>query len=316
MADDSWPSPAHNSRVVTDAEYEALSAPFTSDGVVGDPTQPATVTPGVGLAVSIRANTTASVRGFAWSSGPSAVNVPVAANSSGKTRTDWVVLRLDRSTWTVRAAIRQGTPGAGLPALVQNPLGGGVYEITLAQVNVPNNATGVTVTRNELYLGQSIRPSLAARPNTKPQRGELAYQTDTGKVALWNGSGWVTIYAPPSETIISTTAPGWATGWQTSVDSWLEYRNGVVTCRFGTWRRQGLDIPGTTDFRLPVEIPAAYRHPTRNIYGLAYTSGVYAARYTIYSAIGEYPGQVWLTQHAIIAGGDYIMPSTTSWTIG
>ncbi|MFJ4434611.1 hypothetical protein [Streptomyces sp. NPDC088923] len=312
MADDSWPSPAHNDRVITDSEYEILSAPGIADGVAGDPTQTAVVSAAAGLAVSIRANVTASVRGYSWTSGPSAFTLPVAANTSGKARQDWVVLRLDRSAWTVRAAIRQGTPGSGLPTLVQDAPGSGVYEITLAQVNVPNGATNVTVTRNELYAGVAIRPSSAARPNTKPKRGDLEFQTDTGKIVCWSGSGWSTVYAPPAEMIVNSVV----TGWGFSVDSWLEYRNGVVTLRLGSFIRQAGTVAGTTDIRLPVLIPDAYRHPTRNIYGLAYTSGVYPARVTVYSRIGERPGQVWLTQHAILSNGDYVMPSTISWTIG
>ncbi|MGE9696657.1 hypothetical protein ACQKFA_23240 [Streptomyces sp. CH6] len=312
MAQDSWPSPAHNNRSLTDSEYEILSAPFTGDGVVGDPTQAAVVSAAAGLAVSIRANVTASLRGFSWTSGTSAFTLPVAANTSGKTRQDWVVLRLDRSAWTVRAAIRQGTPGSGLPALVQDPPASGVYEITLAQVNVPNNATSVTVTRNELYAGVAIRPSLAARPNTKPRRGDIEFQTDTGKIVFWTGAGWSTVYAPPAEMVINATV----SGWTVSVDSWLEYRNGVVTMRLGSFLRSGGTVAGTTDIRLPVTIPAAYRHPTRNLYGIAYTTGVYPARFTVYSVIGDHPGQVWLTQHATLSRDDYVMPETLTWTIG
>ncbi|MFJ5089961.1 hypothetical protein [Streptomyces sp. NPDC088674] len=312
MAQDSWPSPAHNSRAVTDSEYEVLSAPFTGDGVAGDPTQDPVVSAAAGLAVTVRANVTASLRGFSWTSGPSAFTLPVAANTSGKERKDWVVLRLDRSAWTVRAAIRQGTPGSGLPALVQDPPSSGVYEITLAQVTVPNNATSVTVTRNELYAGVAVRPSTSARPNTKPRRGDLEYQTDTGKFVFWTGSGWSTIYAPPAEMTVNVSL----VSWTVSVDSWLEYRNGVVTLRLGTFLRASGSSTGGDDTRLPVLIPEAYRHPTRNVYGIAYQTGTSPARFTVYSKIGERPGQVWLTQHSAIRPDDYVMPETLTWTIG
>lgn len=115
MAQNSWPSPTYNARAVTDLEYEKLSARFSDDGIYGSPSDTAVVAAGVGLSVDVRANVYGSVRGRAWSSGTTAVNLPVASNSSGSTRIDWVVLRLDRSTWNVRAVIRQGTPAPAPP---------------------------------------------------------------------------------------------------------------------------------------------------------------------------------------------------------
>ncbi|WP_432091837.1 hypothetical protein [Streptomyces sp. NRRL F-5630] len=243
MAQDSWPSPAHNSRAVTDSEYEILSAPGIDDGVQGDPTQTAVVSAAAGLAVTVRANVSASVRGFSWTSGTTAFTLPVAANTSGKVRQDWVVLRLDRSTWTVRAAIRQGTPGSGLPALVQDPPTSGVYEITLAQVNVPNNATSVTVTRNELYAGVAIRPALSARPNTKPRRGDMEYQTDTGRLVLWSGSAWRTIYEDSGE----VTLTGWVSTWNAASANVAVRRNGWVNIRISVNRLSSAFLPNDSD---------------------------------------------------------------------
>ncbi|MGW3486567.1 hypothetical protein [Streptomyces sp. NPDC001054] len=243
MAQDSWPSPAHNSRAVTDSEYEILSAPGIEDGVQGDPTQTAVVSAAAGLAVTVRANVTASLRGFSWTSGTTAVNLPIAANTSGKERKDWVVLRLDRSAWTVRAAIRQGTPGSGLPALVQDPPTSGVYEITLAQVTVPNNATSVTVIRNELYAGVSVRPGTSARPNTRPRRGDLEYQTDTGRLVLWSGSAWRTVYEDSGE----VTLTGWASTWNAAGDSVAVRRTGWVNLRISINRLSSSFSPNDSD---------------------------------------------------------------------
>lgn len=115
MAQDSWPSPAHNARAVTDTEYEKIAARFSDDGVYGVPSDAAAVAAGIGLSVDVRPGVYASVRGHAWSSGTAAVNLPVAANSSGQKRIDRVVLRLDRSDWTVRAVVKPGV--AGVPGL-------------------------------------------------------------------------------------------------------------------------------------------------------------------------------------------------------
>lgn len=311
MAQDSWPSPAHNTRNVTDAEYEQMAAPFSDDGVIGDPAQDQVVTAGAGLTVTIRANVAASLRGHFWTSGATGDTLAIAANSSGQTRMDWVVLRLDRSTWTVRAAIRQGTPGAGLPALVQDPPVTGVYEITLAQVTLLSGASTVTVTRNELYLGRGIRPQLSARPNPLPGIGELHYQTDTKRVALWSGTAWNTV-ASRSD-IISAASP--LSAWSIIVEPVLELRSGVVCLRLGQFERTAGALAGTSDSRLPVLIPAAYRHSSRNIYATCYITGAQVGRVTIYPTASDWPGQVRLTQKPDIATGDHVLPGDVSWAV-
>lgn len=194
MAQDSWPNSGHNSRAVTDSEYEALAERFSDDGVYGDPSDTAVVTAGVGLSVTVASGTYASLRGHAWYSGTTDVSLTITANSSGSTRIDRVVLRLDRSDWTVAAVVRAGTAGSGAPALVQDSGDTGVYEIPLALVTVPNGATSVTVTRGELYTGSRIRPCTSTTRNPKPALGEMCFETDTQNIKSWNGSTWVSVY--------------------------------------------------------------------------------------------------------------------------
>jgi hypothetical protein len=312
VAQASWPSPAHNDREVTDLEYERLAARFSENGIYGTPADPAVVTAGVGLAVNVRADVYASVRGHAWASGSTGDTLEIAANSSGSTRIDRVVLRLDRSTWTVRAVVKTGTPGAGVPSLSQSAGDTGTYEIPLAEVTVLNGAASVTVTRKELYVGARLRPSTSTSRNPVPSPGEMCYETDTGRVRLWDGAAWVSALDDPGEVLIN--APH--TAWSNEADCVLQRRNGIVNLRLGSFKRTAGNLDAGTDSRLPAAIPAAYRHPTRDQYCMAYVTGARIARIIIYSAASERPGQVWLVNKPDISVGEFVLPSSgLSWAV-
>ncbi|MFB7162339.1 hypothetical protein [Streptomyces sp. NPDC056242] len=311
MAQDSWPSPAHNSRAVTDTEYEKIAARFSDDGIWGNPTDTAVVSAGSGLSVNVRLGLYGSVRGHAWYSGTSAVNLTIGANASGSTRVDRIVLRLDRSTWTVRAVPKAGTPGSGAPALTQQTGDTGVYEIPLARVTVLNGGSAVSVAREELYIGTRLRPCLSSARNPSPVLGEVAFETDTGRLILWNGSSWSTAYDSSG----SVSADSALSAWEITVESVLEKRSGNVHVRLGTFKRKGGALAGPTDARLPVLIPSAYRHPTRNMYAMAYITGAEVGRLTIYPANHSLAGQVWLTQKPDISNGDDVLPGAVSWVV-
>lgn len=119
----------------------------------------------------------------------------LAANSSGSPRVDLVVLRLNRSTWTVTVQVVQGTPGAGAPAATRTPSTGGgtIYEIELATVTVAAGATtlaGSTVTDKAWYLNEDgqILCESDRRPPHHP--GRSAFETDTGRWILSDGTNW------------------------------------------------------------------------------------------------------------------------------
>ncbi|MEU0458654.1 hypothetical protein ABZ322_38100, partial [Streptomyces sp. NPDC006129] len=150
---------------MTDVEYERLAARFSDNGVYGTPADAAVVSPGVGLNVTVRAGVYASVRGHGWTSGADGDTLPIAANSSGQTRIDRIVLRLTRADWTVRAVVKQGTPGAGVPSLSQSTGDTGTYEVPLAEARLLSGATSVTVTRKELYVGTRVRPCTSSTRN-------------------------------------------------------------------------------------------------------------------------------------------------------
>ncbi|MGW5126675.1 hypothetical protein ACWEQ7_21995 [Streptomyces sp. NPDC004069] len=297
---------------MTDTEYEQIAARFSDDGVYGSPSDTAVVSAGAGLAVNIRANVGASVRGHAWTSGTSTVSLPIASNTSGQTRTDRIVLRLDRTTWTVRAAVKQGTPGAGAPALTQQTGATGVYEVLLAGVTVLTGASAVTVTRGELYVGSRIRPCTSPHRNPYPITGELCYETDTGMVRVWTGTAWQLVSGGSGQVVVTASV----SGWSTISDSALEMRSGVVHLRAGAIKRSGGTLAAGTESRLPILIPAAYRHRSRDQYVLAYISGGGVARIIVYAANTDRAGQAWLKEHPQIStDGNVIPESGTSWVV-
>lgn len=313
MAQDSWPSPDHNSRFVTDTEYEKVAARFSDDGIYGTPSDTQVVTAGTGLTVTVRSGVYGSLRGHAWYSGSSDVTLSIDSNSSGSTRIDRVVLRLDRSTWNVTAAVKKGTPGSGVPALTQTTGDTGTYEIPLAEVNLLSGASSVTVARKELYTGTRIRPCTSTTRNPLPLPGEINMEMDTGRAVQWTGSSWRILSEDSGE--VNVNSP--LSAWSNEVDCILQKRNGSVHLRLGSFKRTAGTLAADDESRLPVLIPAAYRHPTRDQYGLAYVTGPSIGRFLIYSAASsDRAGQVWLVNKPSIPTGNFVLPeSGLSWVV-
>lgn len=285
MAENSWPSPGHNSRAVTDSEYEKVAARFSDDGMWGHPGDSAVVSAGVGLSVNVRANAYASLRGHAWHSGTSTVNLPVAANTSGSTRIDRIVLRLDRAAWTVRAAVLQGIPGSGAPALTQNTGDTGVYEVLLASVTVLNRAASVSVTRAELYIGSRTRPCKAANLPLNPAPGQQAYEVDTGILRLWTGSTWVVLHQDSGPINLGAGYNVWASAGG-SVGRLL---NGIVTLRIAKERVTTPLSSGASAGSMVATVPALLRPSDLNHFFPAQFSGGQSARVEVRT-----DGEVWV----------------------
>lgn len=275
MAQDSWPSPAHNARAVTDTEYEKIAARFSDDGVYGEPGDTAVVAAGAGLSVDVRPGVYASVRGHAWTSGTVAVNLAIAANASGTTRVDRVVLRLDRAAWTVRAVVKTGPPIVSwAPGLTQDTGDTGVYEIPLATVRVPPSAGSVTVTRGEQYIGTRTRPCTSTTLPLAPQPGEHAFETDTDTLRVWTGSEWAIVYQASGDVALGAGYDTW-TANGSSVGRML---SGVVTLRIAK-KRIGSALSVTdADGSLVATVPTALRPLTLNHFFGAQFSGGHAAR--------------------------------------
>jgi hypothetical protein len=244
VAEASWPSPDHNSRNVTEAEYEVIGARATDDGIDGDPTGPAVVTAGSGLQVLVKAGRTGVVRGFAWSSGSSDVPLAISANSSGQTRYDAVVLQLDRSSWNVRAVVKEGTPGAAAPPPLTRDAGDtGEWEIVLAYVGIPSGASSVTVEDRPQYIGSRVRPADNGKVPPNPAVGEILFQPNAGRWRGWTGVQYVSLYENSGEVIVS----GWTTTWSANSDSVAQLRNGWVSIRISVRRQVSVFSPNDSD---------------------------------------------------------------------
>lgn len=204
MAESSWPSPS-DGRTVDDIEHEKIGIGFGPyAGVIGDFTSPQLIYgDSSGRQFKVAADRYALVRGHIWWSGSSIVTVPIAANTSGSTRVDLVVLRLSRTTWDVNLTVIQGTPGAGNPSSTQNNGTTGVWDLQLAYVTVANNASTISAA-NVQYIGPHLDPGggrvripAASWPwATSPWAVALGteFLDATGLVVRWNGSNYDTIY--------------------------------------------------------------------------------------------------------------------------
>lgn len=191
---------------VTDAAYERLMSRVTGNGridldVAGNSlTSPIVYADSTGRQFKVRANTAYLVRGFRWESGAEGIVKALDANTSGNPRLDLVVLRLERSTFTVRLVVIKGTPAAvpTLPALTQQAVSGSSsrYEVAIASVRVAHN-TGVNapsiasgdVSVYETWLGEP--PAIGhsfARPAPKP--GAIWTEYDTGRSFVGFSSKW------------------------------------------------------------------------------------------------------------------------------
>lgn len=201
MAEDSWPSPA-DGRVVNDVGFEKLGAALGPyHGVMGDFTSPQLIYgDSSGRQIKVAADRYALVRGHIWWSGSSIFTVAIAANASGSTRVDLVVLRLDRTTWDVNLIVIAGTPGAGAPTSTTLQGTTGAWDMTLALVTVASGASTITAA-NVQYVGPHLDPGggrLRVPAFTYPW---AVWSTFLGSEVLdangvlvrWNGASYTTI---------------------------------------------------------------------------------------------------------------------------
>ncbi|MCO6011406.1 hypothetical protein NE236_41300 [Actinoallomurus purpureus] len=198
MAEVSWPSPSHGTpaRAVTDTEYPRL-IPWSADGIFPDVSDLVYANSSA-REVHVRANRYAIVRGHAWASGTSEFNLTIAANTSGKTRIDTVVIRLDKSTWNANCVVRQGTPGAGAPTLQRDAGDTGLWEIPAADVTVLNGAASIAggnvKSRPLLQAAASRACTVITDIQTVLVPGDIVYETSTGRWIGWNGTAGQILY--------------------------------------------------------------------------------------------------------------------------
>lgn len=252
MAETSYPNPG-----VTQLQHERLLGRALPSGLIGEPgDQPLIYADGSGTReIRVRASRQAVVDGYGWQNDASVVTKTLAANSSGSPRVDLVVLRLNRADWTVTVQVVQGTPGAGAPAATRTPAsaGSGVYEIELATVTVANGATtlaGSTVTERAWYLGEDGQ--ILCKASTRPphQRGRTAFEVDTGRWILSDGTNWRNA-VDDSGTVAVSMVSGFS-----ATENALQRRGGVCVLNLKVQRTTGA-IPGGSTTKV-ANIPAGF----------------------------------------------------------
>jgi hypothetical protein len=220
VAESSWPSPS-NGRVVDDVQYEKLGLSYGAyGGVVGDFSSPQLVYgDSSGMQIKVAADRYAQVRGHEWWSGSSIFTKAIAANASGSTRVDLVVLRLSRTTWDVVLTVVTGTPGAGAPAATQNTGTTGSWDLPLATVSVASGAATISAA-NVTYVaphldssGQYRSPSAAALAYIPhPTAGLEASITDGTQyrydTVAWVPKAWYGTLGVRNSFVPTLTAPG------------------------------------------------------------------------------------------------------------
>lgn len=197
MASNSYPRTGYASGAITSVEHERLTHRTAPDGVYGVPSDtPVTYADGTGTrVVKIRSGRYALVRGSLYDSGTTDISITLDANASGNPRIDMIVLRLDRSGYTVTEAKITGTPAASpvAPALTYNTGGSGFWDFPLAEVAVANGATVITagnVTPRAWYIQDDGQILCTASTRPQHEHGRRIYQTDTGLWYYSDGSAW------------------------------------------------------------------------------------------------------------------------------
>jgi hypothetical protein len=257
VAESSWPSPS-NGRVVDDTQFEKIGISLgPAGGVYGDYTSPQLVfADSTGLQVKVGADRYALVRGHTWWSGSSIFTKAIAANSSGSTRIDLVVLRLSRTTWDVNVAIVQGTPGAGAPNSTKDLGTTGVWELVLAQVSVASGTSSITA-GNVTYMATHIGtdgglrvPSVAALayvPQPYSGMNIIMDPSADGYTRNFTNSAWVLtdqIGASASTPALTATTTNPNLGASGSIQGEWTIFNGKYCVYRGTFLFSGSGVSG------------------------------------------------------------------------
>lgn len=262
MAETTWPDPSTTPpRQVTDIQYEKLLQ-FLGDGLWGSPLTPAVVGDSSGRQVKIKANTRALIKGHIYDSGTTDVVKSIAANTSGQTRLDLIVLQLDRATWRVTSQIKQGTPGATTPPSLQRDAddagaGTGKFEVPVALVTVLNNAGTIAagdVRPVAYYIGlPELWTTADAHSYITAATGQVINKLDVGERAVYS-NGYKEIPTTDavarlvaSKAVINGSAP------YSNKNAWNTIANLSVPMVAGRGYEIALDATAVTgDGRLPI----------------------------------------------------------------
>lgn len=321
MAQSSWPGAAP--AVVTERQWEALAEPMWS-GLLGSPLDPPPVYgDATGMHVKVRAGTRAYVRGHVWEAGDTDLQLSIAPNASGAPRIDLVVLRLDRSAWTVTAEVVQGTPGGGTPAVSTDTGDTGKWELVIGRVVVPaGESTTITagmVAARTAYLGPGLQVADTGQPLSQPgdypyrlrygpTQDRLMLERPAGTVDLWRDTGWVQV----------TTLGQTISGWEVTRPTYVRRVGMWVHLNLGNFERTGGAISRGTDTRIMTALPADYRYSgPQSVDAILLIGNDHPVRAVLYrhGSPTDRGNQIWLTNHGGIARGDTVYGTTIIWSV-
>lgn len=261
MASKSYPRAGYNSGSITSAEHERLVQPHMADGIFGHPAEPGPVIADSTstLVVKIRAGTVGYLRGSVYESGPTDVPLPaLPANTSGQPRIDLIVLRLNRSDYSVTETAIIGIPGANpsAPGWQSSTGSTGFFDLPLAEVLVAHNAGALAdghITTRCWYVGSNGQ--IRCTPTTRPsnEAGLAVWEHPAGVWMLSTGGRWI-----PAADEWGSSSVQLASGWGSSSNR-LFRRNGWVHGTLSP-QRTGANIAAGATVTVGT-IPLGYRPP-------------------------------------------------------
>lgn len=120
------------------------------------------------------------------------------------------------------------------------------HAIRLADITVPPGVATITVNDSRRYVAGigGVIPCLAAVHPLTVHKGQPAYEVDTGKFILWDGSFWQTIYDPTIDWANLSLAGGFTNSGGATPQYWRE--NGWMELRGRLARTTGDFVVNTT----------------------------------------------------------------------
>lgn len=260
MASVAYPTPGYNGGGVTQLEYERLASSQAPDGCIGTPDgPPMAYADGTGTrTVWLAANRRALVRGFLYDTGGTAVGVNLPANTGGAARMDLIVLRLDRSSWTVREDYILGSSPTAPPAPLADPGNTGFWDFPLATAVVDpgvGSLTAVKVTPLAWYVG--LDGQILCTPTTRPPHhmGRIIWEwppSGAPRQLVSNAAVWLAGIEDAGQATVA------ALSGYTLSNNVIYRRNGLVFCAL-TVARNAVMISGNT--HIAGTVPAGFRPP-------------------------------------------------------
>lgn len=187
MAELSYPFETQDT---TETQYSTLFNELQDTGVAGDMYYNSGVYAAVGTGMNMIVYPgLALIRGFAYQN-TSEFNL-TCDPATAQPRIDTVILRLDPAANSIVAAIKKGTPAASPSAPALTQVAGAVWEMPLADILIPANATALDVnnyTDRRRYLGGRVGLWYTNSRPASPDHGTMGFNFTTGKFEWYNSA--------------------------------------------------------------------------------------------------------------------------------